>query len=873
MAMTIGELVAVVRADESDLVRGLARAQLSTEGFAVDAGGRLRNLAGRFITESAVMDRALQTVENALEDVSTQTTETTAVVEVETRTMAMRFRALARAADDLSDSLGARLGRAVSGLRNINIHADRLGSLAGRIGGVAMSFAKVGAGIGAVVPLAAGLAATVAQIAPAAGLAVAGLFTMVLATQTLKIGMKGVGDAVKAAMDPSNPEAFAEAIKNLAPSAQAFAKEVRALQPQMKALQQGVQEQLFYKLDGVMKELGKHTLPVLHEKMEDAASSLNLMGRNVGNAVVGLSMSGTLGKALTGATSGLYNFAAIPSQIVIGLTQIGAAAAPAFGRLTEAAGSGADRLSERFSKAFESGGVQRAIEQAIALARQFGSVIGNVGSIIGSLFGAANASGAGFLGTLQTITGALAAAFASPAVQAGLKAIFATMSTLASTIGPLLTQALKAVAPVFTALGPPIQRIITLLGAALGPVISALGPVLEVAAQAVGALLDAVAPLLPVIGSLVAQLLPALTPLLGLVAEIFKALAPLVSQLAGILMSALQPILSALIPVIQPIVDALMVLVQAVMPIISAQMTAFAPLIAQLAGMFAQLLVALAPVIAQLILLVASILTKMTPILIPIIEAVAKLAGMLGNELGRVITSVIIPALNMLVALLKGDFSGAWDAAKVMVRGAVDYFVRLLVELPTRAGAALASLAPVLWGRIQEAGGRFNQGVREKRDEAIARIREIPSQAARALGDLGSVLWNAGASLIRGLVDGIKSKIGSIRSTLSGVTSMLPDWKGPAEVDAKILRPAGRLLMQGFQRGITDETPSLQAQLGGLTGTLPGMALGSMGAGGGTAGGAPGLLRIEVTGPDEVKAFIRNIVQIDGRGSVQTAFG
>ncbi|MBT2449484.1 hypothetical protein J7F03_20805 [Streptomyces sp. ISL-43] len=871
MAMTIGELVAVVRADESDLVRGLARAQLSAEGFTVDAGGRLRGLAGRFITESAVMDRALQTVEGALEDVSTQTTETNAVVEVETRTMAMRFRALARAADDFSDSLGARLGRAVNGLRGININTERLGAMAGRIGGVAMAFGKFGAAVGTAVPLVASLVGLVAQIAPAAGLAVAGLFTMVLATQTLKIGMQGVGDAVKAAMNPSDPEAFAEAIKNLAPSAQAFAKEVRTLQPQIKALQQGVQEQLFYKFDKVLKDLGKYTLPVLHEKMEDAASSLNLMGRGVGNAVVGLSMSGTLGKALSGATNGLYNLAAVPSQIVVALTQVGAAAAPAFGRLTKAAGAGADRLSEQFTRAFENGSVERAIERAIVIVKQLGTVIGNIGSVIGSVFKAAETSGGGFMGTLLAITGALKTAFASPEVQGGLRAIFQTMATLAQTVGPLIVMALKAVAPVFTALGPPIQRIITLLGAALGPVIAALGPVLTMAAVAVGSLLDAVAPLLPVIGSLVAKLLPALTPLLALVANVFTALAPLVAQLAEILMSALEPILAALIPVIQPIVDALMVLVKAVLPIISAQVTAFAPLIAKLAGMFAQLLVALAPVIAQLILLVANILTKMTPILIPIIEAIAKLAGMFANELGRVINSVIIPALNAIVLLLKGDFSGAWDAAKTMVKGAVDFFVRLLVELPARAGAALASLAPVLWARIQEAGGRFNQGVRERRDEAIARIREIPGQAASALGDLGSVLWNAGARLIGGLIDGIRSKIGSIRSTLGGITNMLPDWKGPAAVDARILRPAGRLLMQGFQQGINDQTPALQQQLGGLTGALPGMALG--GAGGGMAAGAgPTRIVVELAGPQEMRALIRGIVQKTG-GTVETVFG
>ncbi|WP_369778831.1 hypothetical protein [Streptomyces sp. R33] len=873
MAMTIGELVAVIRADESDLTRGLARAQLQTEGFAVDAGGRLRDLAGRFVTGSAVMNRALSSTAEAVEEVAEETTETAAVVEVETRTMAMRFRALARAADDMSDSLGARLGRAVTNLRSLNIDTDRLGSMAGRIGGVAMGFAKVGAAIGAAVPLAAGLAATVAQIAPAAGVAATGIFAVVLATQALKLGMKGVGDAIGAAMDPSDPEKFAESIKGLAPSAQAFAKEVRTLQPQFKAMQQGIQQNLFAGFDGILKEMGTSTLPVLKNGLLNTSGALNLMGKNIGNTAIGMSKSGVLGQAISGANTGLYNLARIPSQIVLGLTQVGAAAAPAFGRLTAAAGAGADKLSEKLSKAFESGGMERAIDHAIALIKQLGSILGNVGSIIKSVFGAAEASGGGFLGTLQKITGSLATAFARPEVQAGLRAIFQTMSVLASTVGPLLVTALQAVAPVFTALGTPVQHLISALGAGLQPIIKALGPVLTLAAVAVGALIDAVAPLLPIIGNLIAQLLPVLSPLLVLVASVFRQLAPLVAQVAAALASALTPILAALLPVIQPIVDALGTLVQAVLPVLIALTAAVTPIFTQLAGTLAQLLVALAPVIAQLILLAADVLVRLTPMLITTAQLVGKLASVLGGELALVVQSVVVPALRAVAALLAGDFSGAWAAAKTMVAGAVAYFVRLLVELPGKAGAALAGLAGVLWGRIVEAGNQMISGAKDRIGVLIGHIRSIRDMARDALGSLGSVLWSAGASLIGGLIDGVKSKISSLKSTLGGITSSLPDWKGPAPVDARILRPSGRLIMQGLQQGITDGTRALQQQLGGLTGSLPGMALGSMGAGGMGYGAGPTRVIVQLEGPHEIKRLIRDIVAVDGAGSVQRAFG
>ncbi|MFD6968387.1 hypothetical protein [Streptomyces sp. NPDC059949] len=871
-AMTIGELVGFIRADNSDFERGLVRSQLQMEGFTLDTEDQLRDLEGNFVDSGQVMERALTGVGNEMEDLSRQTVVYSSVVAAESRTMEARLNRVRDAAQDMGRALGERLGRVRTALSGLSVDTDRLGGIARGFGGIAMSVGGMAAKLGAAVPLVGGLAATVGQIAPAAALAVTALFAVQLATKALKIGMVGVKDAVSAAMDPSDPKAYAEALKKLSPSARAFVGEIRTLQPQLKALQQGVQERLFDGLDGILKGMGKHTLPILKNGLQGAASALNLMGQNIGNTAIGLSTGGVLGKAISGANMGLTNLSRVPAQLLQGLTQVGAAAAPAFSRLTAAAGAGADGLSDTLSRAFESGAITRAIDQAIVVIKQLGAIAGNVFSIFGSIFSAAQASGGGFIGVLQQITSSLATAFASPAVQSGLKAIFETMATLGATIGPLLAQALVTLAPVFTALGPPIQHLIQTLGTALGPIITALGPVLEAAATAVGSLLVAVSPLIPVFASLIVGILPALTPILTMIGNVFKMLAPLIAQVAGVLMSALAPILAALVPVLEPLIAAFMTLVQAILPILSALISAIAPVIAQLAGIFAQLMVALAPVIAQLTLLIASVLTKMMPILMPIIELVAKLAGVFADELGKVIDTVIIPAFEMITNLLSGDFSAAWDSAKQMVKGVLEAWMRMFIELPSKAANALGGLASALWAKVSEAGGKFVDGLKIKLAEAITKLKEVPGMAKSALGDLGSLLWNAGSRLLEGLISGIKSKVGAIKSELGKITGMLPDWKGPASVDSRILRPAGRLLMEGFQRGIADQTPSLQAQLGGLTGALPGMTLGASGTGG-MAGAGGGRLIVEVTGPDEVKSFIRRIVQVDGRGSVQTAFG
>ncbi|MFF3843486.1 hypothetical protein [Streptomyces sp. NPDC001930] len=57
MALTVGELVGVLRADDSGWRSGLAAARLRMRGLAVDANGQLRDLRGRFVTEGEAAGR------------------------------------------------------------------------------------------------------------------------------------------------------------------------------------------------------------------------------------------------------------------------------------------------------------------------------------------------------------------------------------------------------------------------------------------------------------------------------------------------------------------------------------------------------------------------------------------------------------------------------------------------------------------------------------------------------------------------------------------------------------------------------------------------------------------------------------------------
>ena len=178
-------------------------------------------------------------------------------------------------------------------------------------------------------------------------------------------------------------------------------------------------------------------------------------------------------------------------------------------------------------------------------------------------------------------------------------------------------------------------------------------------------------------------------------------------------------------------------------------------------------------------------------------------------------------------------------------------------------------------GQVIKHWSQIKSGTVSKAAELVAFVRSIPGRITRALGNLGSLLRNAGVRLIRGFLNGINSMVGALRSRLSSITDMLPDWKGPARVDARILTPAGESLIGGFMRGIDAQVPVLRRQLQGVTSDLPGMTVQTP-RGVSRAGGKGRDARVvfDVTGADEdMKRLLRRIVKNDGRGDVQTAFG
>ncbi|MFD4264072.1 hypothetical protein ACFWR9_42320 [Streptomyces sp. NPDC058534] len=459
MALSIGELVGFIRADDRGMQRGLDDAELRLRGFARDAEGRLRTLDGRFATTGEMAALGL------------------------------------RRATDEGDGLTGALRRIVG--------------MAGGLAGVAMSAGRIAAMFGTAVPVAAALVTTLANVAPASAVAVSGVLALQMATFALKLGMQGVGDALTAALDPSKAAEFEEALGKLSPEARKFALAVRELAPAWKELQQDVQDELFRGLSKNFSGMAKSVLPILRRELINTAGALGDMAAGVSGAAKELADDGTLGKATKSARKGLENLSGVPGVFTKALGQIAAAAGPSFERLTSVAADAAFRIGQKLDGAFESGAMEAAIEEAIDLLGDLWDVGSNVFEIIGNIFGAVP-DGGGVVGVLQAITGALAEITGTPEFQEGLEALFETMGKLATTAAPLLAKALELIPPILIALAPPVQELIDKLGEGLMTILEELqsSGLLEQLATSLGEVIVAIAPLLPPLAELIAAILP-----------------------------------------------------------------------------------------------------------------------------------------------------------------------------------------------------------------------------------------------------------------------------------------------------------------------------------------------------------------------------
>lgn len=189
------------------------------------------------------------------------------------------------------------------------------------------------------------------------------------------------------------------------------------------------------------------------------------------------------------------------------------------------------------------------------------------------------------------------------------------------------------------------------------------------------------------------------------------------------------------------------------------------------------------------------------------------------------VLGVIKGAINVATSLIKGDWSGAWEAVK--------------------------GIFSTIWDGITRAAQNTMETLGSTFTAAKDAIMSVFSTAGDWLKDVGK-------SIIQGLIDGFEAMFDTVKSTLSKLTGFLPDWKGPASVDATLLTGNGRLIMQSLVAGFQDEEPTVKKYLAGFTTSLSANGVATVNVNGqpGTGTSAPTFNIYESTSANETAAAV-----------------
>src|SRR5690606_34785071 len=145
--------------------------------------------------------------------------------------------------------------------------------------------------------------------------------------------------------------------------------------------------------------------------------------------------------------------------------------------------------------------------------------------------------------------------------------------------------------------------------------------------------------------------------------------------------------------------------------------------------------------------------------------------------------NLITGIINTAVAVIRGDWSAAWEGVKQILSAAWD------------------AIVAALQGSIDLVSSFF---------------RSLPGAILSARGNLGSLLYSAGVEIINGLWNGLKAAFKPVIDWVRSIAGWIASVKGPLPKDRRLLIPAGKAIMQGLKKGLEDNFQSVLTLVSGM---------------------------------------------------------
>jgi phage-related protein len=758
-------------------------------------------------------------------------------------------------------------------IRPIQDFANKVAKLA-VVAGAASTALLAGTG------LTGGILAVVAALSKAAGaapVATAAITSLIGVLGTIKLATLGVadgfGEVVKASskvaaggkLSKAELAKLDESLKGLAPSARSLVSTFASLYPQLRRVQQTIQQRFFIGFGADLRALSQRYLPDLSRAAQGLAVVLNQTLRGAVKGLLNSTTQWNLAFLLGEARKQLTLFAPLLASLPRLFIDLATASAPAFTRIATDLSRVFAGVIDHIRGAVSDPGFTAGVNASITLIKQLGSVAHNVFASIRSIAaGASKAIGGDLIGSFAKATKAFSDFLGSDRGQDVLKGIFAAALPVLQQVGVVL----RAIAPQLAGLAPvvaglakafltalqPVIPVAASLAKTLGGALTAVLPSISKVAVALGGALDkalrTLAPVIPILADAVASLLSpfgvfqafleAVTPVLpalarglagvagilagGLVA-LFKTLAPVLPQLVAAAVSLATVIANGLVGAFAQLAPVLPVLVNAFVHLagvlaggLAQALNDVAPLLPALAGMLVQLLGAFAPLIPVLLQLLPPMVNLAVAVLPSLVAALVKLAPVIIDSVRlfvafqTVILAIAAPILHVLAVVI--------SAVAGFVTGVERFFKSLpgkvLNALGGWRGAMVALVSSVFGGVIGIVVGRIA--------DTVAQFRALPGRALGALaGWAGALARVAGAALSQ-MRTAITAGIGLAINYFANIPGRVVGAVGDL---SRVLYNAGVQVIRGLIDGIQATLGSLRAVGGQVASILGGFLPGS----------------------------------------------
>lgn len=196
-----------------------------------------------------------------------------------------------------------------------------------------------------------------------------------------------------------------------------------------------------------------------------------------------------------------------------------------------------------------------------------------------------------------------------------------------------------------------------------------------------------------------------------------------------------------------------------------------------------------------------------------------------------------------------------------------------LIVLAYKKSETFRRVVQAVWSAIKSAWGAIPGLVSTVVSKITGFFSSMKAKITGAFTGAKSWLLDAARDVIQGFLDGLQNGYQKVKDSLSRLTNMLPDWKGPASKDRNILRRSGRLVIGGFQSSLEDGYANVRQSLTGFTDSLGADARinGTVAVGGSAAGAQPAVLELRSSGSaidDMLLELLRKAIRVRG-GNVQ----